>query len=66
MAAVPTVTATLDRETYAPGDRMVLTVVYDAPGAPPNSAALTVTDDSPRTWTYVADNGSVAVFQAVA
>jgi hypothetical protein len=66
MAAAATVTATLDRSTYAPGDRMELTVVYAAPGSQPNTAALAVTDDSHRTWTYVSDDGATAVFRAVA
>ncbi|SCL37997.1 hypothetical protein GA0074692_4859 [Micromonospora pallida] len=88
--AVPTVTASLDATTYAPGDEMLLTIAYADADTQPLTVTITVTDaqgnhsapvtvpvvvdplavtvqdDSGRTWTRVSDTGAVAVFRAVA
>lgn len=89
--ANPTVIAALNKQVYAPGEAMLLTVQYgdrdnqpltvtiqvtDASGNksdPINvtaniSDALTVTvsDVDGRSWTKQSDNGSVAVYRAVA
>jgi len=89
--ANPTVSASLNKSTFAPGEQMLLTVQYgdtdndvvtvtivvsDSTG---NSSepltinanitdpvTVTVSDDGGRTWTKQSDNGSVAVFRAVA
>ncbi|MEV4657873.1 hypothetical protein [Micromonospora sp. NPDC049301] len=64
--------------TYSDADTTPLTVTIVVTDAQGNSSApvkvtavidpltLTVTDDSGRTWTRVSDNGSVAVYRAVA
>ncbi|MEH1055373.1 hypothetical protein V6U89_09210 [Micromonospora sp. CPCC 206171] len=64
--------------TYGDPDTRPLTVTVVVTDAQGNSSApvkvtavidpltLTVTDDSGRTWTRVSDNGSVAVYRAVA
>ncbi|WP_410811277.1 hypothetical protein [Micromonospora sp. 067-2] len=64
--------------TYADADTKPLTVTIVVTDAQGNSSApvrvsaiidplaLTVTDDSGRTWTRVSDNGAVAVYRAVA
>ncbi|PWR11337.1 hypothetical protein DKT68_06205 [Micromonospora acroterricola] len=64
--------------TYSDADTRPLTVTIVVTDAQGNSSApvkvtavidpltLTVTDDSGRTWTRVSDNGSVAVYRAVA
>ncbi|MEH0820983.1 MULTISPECIES: hypothetical protein [unclassified Micromonospora] len=64
--------------TYSDPDTRPLTVTVVVTDAQGNSSApvrvtavidpltLTVTDDSGRTWTRVSDNGSVAVYRAVA
>ncbi|MBQ0903907.1 hypothetical protein [Micromonospora sp. U21] len=64
--------------TYSDTDTKPLTVTIVVTDAQGNSSApvkvtavidpltLTVNDDSGRTWTRVSDNGSVAVYRAVA
>ncbi|WP_433126279.1 hypothetical protein ACQPWW_26535 [Micromonospora sp. CA-240977] len=64
--------------TYSDPDTKPLTVTIVVTDAQGNSSApvkvtavidpltLTVTDNSGRTWTRVSDNGSVAVYRAVA
>ncbi|GAB3189535.1 hypothetical protein FHX75_13640 [Micromonospora palomenae] len=64
--------------TYGDPDTRPLTVTVVVTDAQGNSSApvkvtavidpltLTVTDDSGRTWTRASDNGSVAVYRAVA
>ncbi|SCL16485.1 hypothetical protein [Micromonospora inyonensis] len=42
--AVPTVTASLDAATYAPGDQMLLTVAYADTDTQPLTVTITVTD----------------------
>ncbi|MFV2101288.1 hypothetical protein [Micromonospora sp. LOL_024] len=88
--AAPTVTASLNATSFAPGATMLLTITYGDPDnkaltvtvvvtdAQGNSSApvkvsavidpltLTVTDTSGRAWTRLSDNGSVAVYRAVA
>ncbi|GIJ78546.1 hypothetical protein SAMN05443287_109110 [Micromonospora phaseoli] len=88
--AAPTVTASLNATSFAPGAQMLLTITYgdldnktltvtvvvtDTQGnssAPVKVSAVidplvvTVTDTSGRAWTRVSDNGSVAVYRAVA
>lgn len=89
--ANPTVSAALNKASYAPGEQMLLTVQYgdtdndtvtvtvvvsDSSGNSSDPLTInaniadpvtvTVTDDGGRTWTKQSDNGSVAVFRAVA
>lgn len=89
--ANPTVTASLNKSSYAPGEQMTLTVSYadsdndavqvtiivtDSSGNSSEPVVVTanvtdpvtlsVTDDGGRTWTKQSDNGSVAVYRAVA
>ncbi len=89
--ATPTVSASLNKSTYAPGEAMLLTVQYgdtdnepvtvtviveDSQGnksAPvtvvanvADSVTVSVSDVDGRTWTKQSDNGSVAVYRAVA
>jgi hypothetical protein len=64
--------------TYSDADTKALTVTIVVTDAQGNSSApvkvtavidpltLSVTDNSGRTWTRVSDNGSVAVYRAVA
>ncbi|MEU4781320.1 hypothetical protein [Micromonospora sp. NPDC023633] len=64
--------------TYGDADTKPVTVTIVVTDAQGNSSApvrvtavidpltLTVTDDSGRTWTKASDNGSVAVYRAVA
>ncbi|MFC8619758.1 hypothetical protein ACFT9M_25575 [Micromonospora purpureochromogenes] len=64
--------------TYGDPDTRPLTVTVVVTDAQGNSSApvkvtavidpltITVTDDSGRTWTRASDNGSVAVYRAVA
>lgn len=89
--ANPTVTASLNKATFAPGEAMILTVSYgdadndaisvtvvvsDSSGntsAPvvitaniADPVTISVSDDSSHAWTKQSDNGSVAVYRAVA
>lgn len=64
--AAPTVTATLDRATYKPGDTALLTVRYGDPDTKPLTITVTVTDlegntSAPATVTAVIDPLTVAV-----
>jgi hypothetical protein len=43
--AVPTVTASMDATTYAPGDQMLLTVAYADTDTRPLTVTIVVTDD---------------------
>ncbi|MFE9205196.1 hypothetical protein [Micromonospora sp. NPDC006431] len=42
--AAPTVTASLNRSTYSPGDQMTLTVTYADPDTRPVTVTIVVTD----------------------
>lgn len=89
--ANPTVSAALNKSSFAPGEQMLLTVQYgdtdnhpltvtvvvsDSTGNSSNPVTVTaniadpvtvtVSDDGGRTWTKQSDNGSVAVYRAVA
>lgn len=89
--ANPTVSASLNKASFAPGEQMILTVSYgdadndalsvtvvvtDSAGNSSEPVVVTaniadpvtiaVTDDSGHTWTKQSDNGSVAVYRAVA
>lgn len=75
-------TATLDRATYAPGDRMTLTVHRGVAGTPTNvtvvetggsTVAVSATTVSPltvtdasHTWAKASDDGTTAVYTATA
>ncbi|TDB76402.1 hypothetical protein [Micromonospora sp. KC723] len=64
--AAPTVTASLNASTYAPGDPMTLTVTYGDPDTRPVTVTVVVTDSlgnrsAPASVTAVIDPLTVAV-----
>lgn len=64
--ATPSVSASLDKTTYAPGELMTLTVTYSDPDTDSVQVTITVTDKSgnqsaPTTLTAVIDPLTVGV-----
>lgn len=64
--AVPTVSASLNKTSFAPGDTMTLTVTYADADRKLGSVSIVVTDSSgntssPATVAYSIDQGTVAV-----
>lgn len=64
--AAPTVTASLNRATYAPGDVMILTITYGDSDTKPVSVSIVVTDSqgnasAPVVATAVIDPLAIAV-----
>lgn len=63
--AAPTVTASLNKATYAPGEVMTLTVTYGDPDRQALTITITVTDSTSATGTAttqaVIDPGTVTV-----